>query len=88
MRRSARWLPAEPLAPPAGLRAERLCLLSYHRPVQGCPTYVEYFKEGDAVPSRLCPIHQGTVAESVHRGIQGLLGLIRGGLRRIVTVGR
>src|SRR5437588_2429127 len=35
-----------------------LCRVSYLRPVEGCPTYAEYFKEGDDVPSRLCTLHR------------------------------
>ena len=41
---------------PAGLHEEQLCRVSYLRPVEGCPVYTEYFKDGDDVPSRLCPI--------------------------------
>ena len=41
------------------MRSEELCLISYQRPVEGCPTYVEYFKDGDEIPSRLCTIHSG-----------------------------
>ena len=27
-----------------------------------CPAYTEYFKDGDNVPSRLCPVHKGTLS--------------------------
>jgi hypothetical protein len=37
-----------------------LCRVSYLRPVEECPTYFEYFKEGDSVPDGLCPVHRGT----------------------------
>ena len=40
---------------PPGLHAEELCSVSYLRPVDGCPTYTEYFKDGDDIPSALCP---------------------------------
>ena len=43
-----------------GMREEPLCKVSYLQPVEDCPTYTEYFKDGDQIPSRLCPIHQGT----------------------------
>ena len=62
MRRTARRLPAAAFEPPDQLRREHICLLSYHRALDGCPTYVEYFKDGDDVPSQLCPIHSGQPA--------------------------
>jgi penicillin-binding protein 1A len=71
MRRSARRLPPRPFAIPGGLRDQELCRISYLRPVAGCPTYVEYFKEGDEVPSRHCPIHQGTFKQRAQRAIEG-----------------
>jgi membrane carboxypeptidase/penicillin-binding protein len=83
MRRGARWLPAERIAPPPGLHAEEMCLLSYHRPVEGCPTYIEYFKDGDQIPVRLCPIHRGSLKQRVQRNIQGLLATLGKGIRRI-----
>jgi len=45
--------------------------VSYLQPVEGCPVYTEYFKEGDVVPSALCPIHRGTLKQRVTRGIEG-----------------
>src|SRR5688572_4042328 len=47
MRRTASRLPRSPITPPSDLHPEEMCRLSYHRPVDGCPTYVEYFKDGD-----------------------------------------
>ena len=73
MRRAARRRPPQAFEVPEGLREEQLCLVSYLRPVEGCPVYPEYFKEGDEVPSRLCPLHQGTVKQRVKRAIEGLL---------------
>jgi membrane carboxypeptidase/penicillin-binding protein len=73
MKRTARSLPAEEFAIPDGLRTEELCNVSYLRPVQECPTYLEYFKEGDTIPSALCPIHRGTFKERATRAVQGLL---------------
>ncbi|MBI2188103.1 MAG: PBP1A family penicillin-binding protein [Acidobacteria bacterium] len=84
MRRVARDLPAAPIAPPAGLHAEELCLLSYHRALDDCPAYVEYFKDGDEIPSRLCPIHSGSFKQRAHRAVQGLLSALGGGLKAIV----
>jgi hypothetical protein len=51
------------------------------RPVDGCPTYTEYFKAGDAVPSGLCPIHQGSLKQRAQRAVDGLLGLIGKSIR-------
>ena len=47
--------------------------MSYLAPVEGCPVYTEYFKEGDDVPTRLCPVHQGTVKQRVKRALEGLV---------------
>jgi hypothetical protein len=53
--------------------------------VEGCPSYIEYFKEGDAVPSALCPIHRGTLKQRATRVIEGFfrgLGSKIGGIFR------
>jgi penicillin-binding protein 1A len=76
MRRVARTLPAEEFAEPSGLREVELCRVSYLRPVDGCPTYVEYFKEGDDVPRRLCPIHQGSFKQQARRVLDGVLARV------------
>ena len=60
-----------------------MCRLSYHRPVDGCPTYVEYFKDGDEIPTRLCPIHQGSLKQRAERVIQGVFGAIGRGIMGI-----
>jgi 1A family penicillin-binding protein len=80
MKRTARRLPSRGFEQPAGLQRVEMCRLSYQRPVQGCDTYVEYFKEGDDVPSGLCPIHPGTFKQEARRVIQGVLGAIFRGL--------
>jgi 1A family penicillin-binding protein len=80
MRRTASRLPREPVAPPADLHGEEMCRLSYHRPVEGCPTYVEYFKDGDEIPTRLCPIHQGSLKQRAQRALQGVFGAIGRGI--------
>ena len=73
MRRAARSRPPEEFAQPAGLHEEELCRISYLRPVEGCPVYTEYFKEGDRIPERLCPVHQGTIKQRVQRAVDGFL---------------
>jgi 1A family penicillin-binding protein len=71
MKRTARQLPAREFGIPATLEGEELCSESYLRPVEGCPTYVEYLKEGDSKPSALCPIHRGTLKQRAARAIGG-----------------
>ena len=83
MRRTARRLPSTTFKPPAGLHAQELCRVSYQRPVEGCPTYTEYFKDGDAIPTWLCTIHQGNLKQNAHRAIQGVLSAIGRGIRGI-----
>jgi penicillin-binding protein 1A len=73
MRRASRRRSPEAFEQPAGLREEQLCRVSYLRPVEGCPVYTEYFKEGDEIPSKLCTIHQGTVKQRVQRALEGFL---------------
>jgi len=41
------------------------------KPVETCTVYTEYFKEGDQIPTRLCPIHQGTMKQALRRAVQG-----------------
>ena len=83
MRRVRRQAPGRSFSPPAGLEPHELCLLSYPRPVSGCPTYVEYFKEDDSVPSQLCPLHEGTFKEEAARAVDGLMRAIGKGIRGI-----
>ncbi len=83
MRRVSSRLPAEPLEPPQDLRPEELCRISYQRPVEGCPTYTEYFKDGDEMPTRLCPIHTGGLKQQVQRSVQGFFGALGRALRGI-----
>ena len=78
MKAVARARPPAPFAVPEGLHAEELCSVSYLRPVEQCPTYVEYFKEGDEVPSALCPVHKGTFKQRAARAVQGFFGRLRG----------
>jgi penicillin-binding protein 1A len=83
MRRAGRAMPAEEFEPPPGLREVELCRISYLRPVEECPTYVEYFKKGDDIPRRLCPIHEGSLREEARRAIDELFGALGRRLRRI-----
>jgi 1A family penicillin-binding protein len=62
---------AREFLPADGMQEVQLCKVSYLKPVEGCPTYTEYFKEGDNIPSRLCPIHQGTVKQQIQRAVKG-----------------
>ena len=71
MRRAARLRPPGEFDAPGGLKEATLCRVSYQRPVEGCPTYTEYFKPDDTVPGKLCPIHQGTIKQQVRRAIEG-----------------
>jgi 1A family penicillin-binding protein len=83
MQRTAPRLPATSIEPPDELRDEELCMISYQRPVEGCPTYIEYFKDGDEVPGRLCQIHEGTLKQRARRAIEGFFGAIGRGLKGI-----
>jgi 1A family penicillin-binding protein len=84
MHRAAQVRRPEPFAVPDGLRDEELCRVSYLRPVEGCDTYLEYFKEDDKVPGRLCPVHEGTIKQRVRRAVEGLLSILGRRIRDIV----
>ena len=83
MRRVQRLVPARPFEAPADLEPHELCLISYQRPVDGCPTYVEYFKDGDSVPTQLCPIHEGSFKQEAERAVGGFIRAIGKGIRGI-----
>ena len=74
MQRAARVRPPGAFERPAGLEEETLCAISYLKPVDGCPIYSEYFKEGDQIPDRLCTLHRGSIRQRVTRTIEGWLG--------------
>lgn len=76
MRRTARQLPPRAFEEPADMRTEELCRISYLRPLDGCPTYIEHFKDGDDIPSRLCAIHPGSLKQRAQRAIQGFFGAL------------
>jgi 1A family penicillin-binding protein len=71
MRRASRVRPPKDFERPAGLHDEVLCALSYRKPVDGCPLYTEYFKDGDDVPGQLCTLHEGSIRQRVARTVQG-----------------
>lgn len=71
MRQAARFRPAADFPAPSSLREETLCRVSYQRPVEGCPTYREFFKAQDQVPGRLCQVHKGSVKQQVRRAVEG-----------------
>jgi membrane carboxypeptidase/penicillin-binding protein len=73
MKRAAPLRPAAEFVRPDGLEAVELCDTSYLQPVQECATYTEYFKQGDAIPSELCPVHRGTLKQRAARAIGGML---------------
>jgi penicillin-binding protein 1A len=75
---AARKRGAGAFTPPPGMREEMLCRLSYLKPVENCPTYTEHFKEGDDVPSRLCPVHKGSVKQQIKRAVQGFFSKLKG----------
>jgi len=83
MRRVQQRLPPAPFPVPDGLEARELCRVSYLKPVEGCPTYTEYFKEGDDIPSKLCPIHEGTFKQEAQRAVQGVLSGLGRAIRGI-----
>lgn len=67
MKRASRIVPAREFSIPATVEEEELCSVSYLKPVDGCPVYTEYFKEGDDRPSQLCPVHRGSFKQVVTR---------------------
>ncbi len=83
MRRAARRRTPQEFTVPSGLHDVQMCRVSYLRPVEGCPVYTEHFKEGDDVPSRLCPVHKGNVKQQVRRVFEGMLGAIGNKLKGI-----
>jgi hypothetical protein len=68
---------------PAGIEEKELCSVSYLRPVASCPTYMEYFKQGDQVPTKKCPIHQGSLSERAEKVVGGFLKGLGGKLAGI-----
>jgi len=73
MKRASATMPARDFSIPPDLTAHELCRVSHLKPLDGCPVYTEYFKDGDDVPSRLCPIHRGSMKQATARAVQGVL---------------
>ena len=73
---------------PEGLRPEQLCRVSYLQPMQDCPLYTEYFKSGDSIPSRLCPIHTGPLKQRAERAVEGFFSSIGRKLKGIFRRGK
>ena len=73
MKSTARLFPARDFPIPPGLSGQELCSVSHLKPVDSCPVYIEYFKEGDDVPSRLCPVHSGSFKQAAARAVQGFI---------------
>ena len=84
MRRATRRRPPQAFEVPAGLEEMELCSVSYQRPVDGCPTYSEYLKEGDDAPGRLCTIHKGSIKQRVRRGVEGFFSGLGKKLKEII----
>jgi 1A family penicillin-binding protein len=76
MRRAARVRRPRDFAPPDGMHDELLCRLSYLRPTDACPVYVEYFKRGDEVPDETCELHDLSFEDKARRAIEELIGRI------------
>ena len=78
MKRTATARPASEFAVPDGIQTVELCSVTYQRPVDGCPKYVEYFKADDSQPSALCTIHEGSVSQRAQRAVGGFFHSIGG----------
>jgi hypothetical protein len=52
--------------------------------VIGCPTYLEYFKPGDPLPSQLCRLHEGSFKQRARRTVEGWLASLGRKLGRIL----
>jgi len=72
MKRTTQALPAREFTIPPGMNPQELCNVSYLQPMDDCPTYTEYFKDGDPVPSERCPIHSGSLKQRAARAIEGV----------------
>src|SRR4029079_19112067 len=71
MKRTARPLPASEFVVPESVHRQELCAVSHLKPVDGCPTYIEYCKDGDEIPPSLCPIHRGSLKQVAPRVLGG-----------------
>mgnify|MGYP000902751006 CR=1 FL=1 len=83
MKRTAKALPAKEFAVPSGIQPQALCKVSHLQPVDGCPLYTEYFKQGDDIPSQLCPVHDGSFKQAATRVFQNVFRSIGRGIAGI-----
>jgi penicillin-binding protein 1A len=68
MARAARIRPPQQFTPPSSVDRMTLCRVTHLKPTELCPTYSEYFKAGDAVPTDTCNVHRAparTTAEVI-----------------------
>ena len=74
IKRTAKLLPTHDFPIPDSLHGEELCSVSYLRPVAGLPCIPSTSSPATSYPSRLCPIHRGTLApDGATRVVEGLL---------------
>jgi penicillin-binding protein 1A len=78
MKRVGGTRPAQDFSIPPTLRTVELCSVSYLKPLDACPTYVEYFKDGDKIPAELCPLHPGSFKQQASRAIEGFFRALGG----------
>jgi penicillin-binding protein 1A len=71
MKRIAKAYPPAEFPIPPDVESVTLCRVSHQQPVTGCPTYTEYFKAGDEIPSERCSVHQGRFEERAARAVSG-----------------
>jgi 1A family penicillin-binding protein len=69
MRRTEKLLPPEEFEVPPGVTEMEFCRMSYYRAVNECPSYTEYFKDGDDIPSEKCPIHRGNLKQQLEKAL-------------------
>jgi 1A family penicillin-binding protein len=73
MRRANVALPPQAFEIPPDVSGEELCRVSHQKPLDSCPVYTEYFKEGDDRPDDLCDVHSGSFRQIAERAVQGIL---------------
>ena len=83
MRRAVGRYPPQAFDVPDGLQAVQLCNVSYLRPADDCPVYTEYFKDGDDVPTEICPIHRATFRQRVGAVTQNVFASLGKKLKRL-----
>jgi penicillin-binding protein 1A len=80
--RAARVLPARGFTPPATLRQQDLCSVSYLKPTEHCPIYREYFKSHDELPGGTCRVHRApSIRERMTDTVRGWLDRLKGVFR-------